>query len=62
VTAEVALESAMVEAGSSYAAGGDVEVEVEAEAMAAREERGLRSWLAARKTLGVGEVAIYIVG
>jgi hypothetical protein len=39
-------------------AGGDVEVEV----VAARQERGLMGWLAARKTLAVGKVGIYAVG
>jgi hypothetical protein len=59
VTAEVALESAMVEAGRA-ADRGEVEVEEEAEAAAAREERGLRGWLAARKTLGEGESAKWL--
>jgi hypothetical protein len=57
VTAEVALESAMVEAGRAADRG---EVEVEEEAAAAREERGLRGWLAARKTLGEGESAKWL--
>jgi hypothetical protein len=43
VTAEVALESAMVEAGRA-AAGEDVEVVEKEEAVAAREGRGLRGW------------------
>jgi hypothetical protein len=55
VTAEVALESAMVEAGRAADRG-----EVEVEAAAAREERGLRGWLAARKTLGEGESAKWL--